>query len=612
MISKRAKIVIVPLFYLISFFPDFEQLISSMKNTETNVDWDSLNIFNWNGLRQLNFNWMVDFFYPYGGLIWQHSGLIGSITLWLTPAVVSYIVIKKESNFFFILVSQLSIIAISQIDILKFARYAFPLALLIFLLNNYLDRIKFQLIVIFISLYSFITLSDGAVALIICMTVVLIIQLYNYFVNKIELYYIDYIISGAIILMTFIVLIISEPQRYSNLFNYWLNIGSFDYGQRDTPYLELKFSFENETTLKIIIFLLLILVVISKLNSDNIKNPNYIILVTSTLFILVIYNKDFMRPDMRNTILMCLIVMTPNILNLVKNNFSKNALLIMLALSNLGIATNYLNNSYNNLFHFKDKLAYVISNSNEITNSKVIRNAFFDKSIQKYLSQDTDLKELESIIGSNSVYVLGHNPILYNYFKQSKWIMNLYDLSPYPFQIRLVEDLSKERTRFIIRPRLDFPPVDNIDYRVRVPLIYKHVFLNYSPVFSNKSYDLFEIMEKDDNVREIDFGTNIDLGAIPAKSSYLKANQCKEIGSGCTRILDVLVKENKDNDPKINIIIKSGLVEYKLSFNRVKNVYKYSVNLQNLWFDHEKNTILCPSNQLMCSINKYKKMEALY
>jgi hypothetical protein len=95
-------------------------------------------------------------------------------------------------------------------------------------------------------------------------------------------------------------------------------------------------------------------------------------------------------------------------------------------------------------------------------------------------------------------------------------------------------------------------------------------------------------MEKDDNVREIDFGTNIDLGAIPAKSSYLKANQCKEIGSGCTRILDVLVKENKDNDPKINIIIKSGLVEYKLSFNRVKNVYKYSVNLQNLWFDHEK------------------------
>jgi hypothetical protein len=612
MISKTAKVMIIPFFYLISFFPSFKQLISNMKNMGTNVDWDSLNIFNWNGLRQLNFNWMEDFFYPYGGLIWQHNGVIGSIILWITPAIVSYIVVKKESTFFFVVVSQLIILAIAQIDIYKFARYVFPFALLIYLLNNYFNRIKFQLIVIFIGFYSFITFSDGTVVLAICMAVVMLIRFYNYFVNKIELYYMDYIISGVFILMTSILLIVSEPRRYSNLFNYWLNIGTFDYGQKDTPYLDLRFSFENEITLKIIIFLLLILIIISKLNSENLNNPKYIMLVISAIFILALFNKDFQRPDMGNSILMCLIVITPTILDLVKNNYTKNALFFLFALSTLTIMPNFLNISYNNLYNFKNNLTYVILNSSEITNSRVLRNAFFDRSIQKYLSQDTDLKELESIIGSNSVYVLGHNPILYNYFDQSKWIMNLYDLSPYPFQIRLIEELSNERTKFIISPKIDHVPVDNIDYRVRVPLIYKYAYLNYTPVFSNKSYDLFEIKNKDDNDRKIDFGTIIDLGAIPASSSYLNANKCTEISIGCTRILDVLVKDNKNSDSKIGILIKSGQIEYKISFNRVKNVYKYSVNLQNLWFDDEKNTILCQGNHLVCSMNNYKKMEVLY
>jgi hypothetical protein len=583
-----------------------------MKNMITPIDWDSLNIFNWNGLRQLNFKWMDDFFYPYGGLIWQHNGVIGNIILWMTPAVVAYIVVKKESNFLFVFVSQLSIITISQIDIYKFGRYAFPFALLIYLVNNYYDRIKFQLIVIFICVYSFITITDGTVALIICMSTVIIIRIYNFLANKKQLHYLDYVISSLIIFTTYTVLILSDIQRYSNLINYWVNIGSFDYGQKDTPYINMELNFKDVTTLKIIIFLLFIFIVISKLSAENLNNPNYIMLVASTIFILFLYNKDFMRPDMGSSILMCLIVTFPTILNLVQNQHAKNVLLILLVVSNMTLISTFLNNAYNNLQYFKENLAYVISDTDKIINSKVMRNALFDKSIQNYLSQDTDLKELESIIGSNSVYILGHYPILYNYFNQSKWIMNLYDLSPYPYQIKLIDELSRERTKFVIRPKLDTVPVDNIDYRVRVPLIYKHVYRNYTPVFSNQSYDVFEITDKNYNDRKIDFGLNIDLGAIPSKSTYLKGHQCEEIDSGCIRILDILVKEKKNSDSKINIIIKSESIIYNLSFNRKENVYKYSVNLENLWFDDKKNSIVCLSHQLKCSINMYKKMEVLY
>ena len=391
-----------------------------------------------------------------------------------------------------------------------------------------------------------------------------------------------------------------------------MNVGGCNYGQQDTPYLDLRFNFENESTLKIIIFLLLMLIIIFKLNSENVKNPNYIMLVTSTIYILALYNKDFQRPSMGSSVLMCLIVITPVIMTLINNSYAKNALLILFALSNLSLVTNFLNGSYNNLHYFKDNIVYAISHSNEIVNSKVMRNAFFDKSIRQYLSQDIDLMEVESIIGSNSVYVLGHNPILYNYFDQSKWIMNLYDLSPYSAQIRLTEELSRERTKFIIRPKIELPPVDNIDYRVRVPLIYKYAYINYSPVFSNKSYDLFKIKDQDHNLGKIDFGTNIDLGAIPANSSYIKAQKCEQIDGGCTRILDVLVKDNDYIDSKVNILIKSGLVEYNISFNRVKNVHKYSLSLENFWFYDEKNSILCSSSQYTCIINNYKKMEVLY
>jgi hypothetical protein len=583
-----------------------------MKSMTTNGDWDSQNIFNWNGLRQLKFDWMIDFFYPYGGLIWQHNGILGIVILWVTPAVVSYIVVKKEFNIFLIFVSQLSIVGISQIDIYKFSRYAFPLALVIYLMSNYHKRVKFQLILIFIFIYSVITFSDATVALIICSIFVLLIRILNYFKNGVEIFYADYIISGVIISLIVIKLIIADPQRYLNLIYYWINIINYSYGQTETPYVELIYNPQNVTTLGLIIFLLLGLYIVSKFSYENVKNPNYILIVLISFYMLTLYSKDFVRPDMGNSILMCMIVITPSIVELVQNYFYRIAFIFLILLANLSIITNFLSNSRDNLQSFGRNIVFVAINSNKILDSKVIRNSFFDQAIENHLSQDLDVKDLKKIIGSESIYVLGHYPTLYNHFRQSKWIMNMYDLSPYESQVKLLNQLSIEKTRFVIRPKIGSPPVDNIDYRVRVPLVYKYIYENYSQFYTNESFDLF-ILKNDTNYDDkIDFGTSLDLGALPAKSSYLNSELCKNYNQECTRVLDVGIKDSKYPEKKVELLIISGEREYRVLFNTIKDISEYSFNLENLWFYDGKSEIVCTDYQLDCQINNYQKIGVLY
>jgi hypothetical protein len=297
---------------------------------------------------------------------------------------------------------------------------------------------------------------------------------------------------------------------------------------------------------------------------------------------------------------------------LVQNYFYRIAFIFLILLANLSIITNFLSNSRDNLQSFGRNIVFVAINSNKILDSKVIRNSFFDQAIENHLSQDLDVKDLKKIIGSESIYVLGHYPTLYNHFRQSKWIMNMYDLSPYESQVKLLNQLSIEKTRFVIRPKIGSPPVDNIDYRVRVPLVYKYIYENYSQFYTNESFDLF-ILKNDTNYDDkIDFGTSLDLGALPAKSSYLNSELCKNYNQECTRVLDVGIKDSKYPEKKVELLIISGEREYRVLFNTIKDISEYSFNLENLWFYDGKSEIVCTDYQLDCQINNYQKIGVLY
>lgn len=213
------------------------------------------------------------------------------------------------------------------------------------------------------------------------------------------------------------------------------------------------------------------------------------------------------------------------------------------------------------------------------------------------------LARMEPLLGPGLARPAEHSPFLmlgddsYLYaalHQKPPPYISLYDTSPLPAQLQMVDWLNRTQPRFVV-----FRPANNafdlVPHAVRVARLFAAVVADYELL---EKVDQFHILRRrlPGTAPALAYfqqslGDTVDLAALPAYSRLLKLPVCPVVGGapaatadvGCAAVLQVHIEQPQHGQP-LSLQIQAGAQHFVVSLQQRGGVHDYAINLSSLWF----------------------------
>ncbi|MGE3975627.1 MAG: hypothetical protein AB7F59_13960 [Bdellovibrionales bacterium] len=234
----------------------------------------------------------------------------------------------------------------------------------------------------------------------------------------------------------------------------------------------------------------------------------------------------------------------------------------------------------------------VLRHSDEIERARnhFYSEASFTEALPNILDEVSRLKEL---VKDREFFVLGDFSQVYGFLGQTPYFHStLYERSPIFEQAYTIKELERRKPELVLWRRVPGEEnkqlyMDQVPYFLRTPLIFKYVIKNFQ--WKTRVGD-FDVLERHEYPSSEQFwlkslGRDIDLGYLPALSSFHRAKGCEpHETSHCRIFLKLSVEEKLEPSEKLVLSSESALGSVSLSLSIFGNQQVYLIDWNRIWF----------------------------
>jgi len=585
---------LVILWIALSALPIFKDILTS---TSIPSSFDQQNIFMWNALKNLHFQPLLDFWYPYAHLdILQSPVLPNLYWLYFHHAFIVFCVIfgsylLLQQSFLVTLVLLIFTLLFHSSWAIDIHRYIFSAALFL-LSSGVLYRKSWKGLYALFFGYAYLFWLEPHLAfyfiLGFCVLVIGLNAEPRHHLLRHERLRWSVLNVFYIVIASFFIWIIFQMENFWEPYLIFLNSQKvmFDYGAMPAPLLNWfspEFSAPNVLWLLwgYLAFLGILQISIQK---DFLERWGGWLALGIALFLSPILMKQVIRSNIHFQVVAIPLVflLLNQLLSWHRWDYFQRGFFGL----GLGVQLFLLHPSLSPL-SFQKNLTVLTqwTKSHSQLNEETYKRLYSTSAIREELAPQL-LATLDEVFQNNTaqLYAFNTSPLIYLAYQQRPpYNFNIYNISPYEEQYKLVQWLKNNSVEFVLwNPQLS--KLDNVPYTVRFPILMEELTSSYLPYkYVNSDLHILRRRKKPE-LPALQYwlqhlGHKIDLETVPQQSGYEMAKTCSKKETNCDEVLVITLPEKGD----YTIELQYSQNPFKIHFKQKDEKSKAYIALKNLW-----------------------------